>query len=106
MRQLLALDGVQWLAQGAVKDRRPKLGPRATAEVWAANGDRCSFCGKSRTFCKSVGIGLTVQHVQPVVFGGGDDGPLIPFCARCQQSSVAALAETQLLEPHILGVTP
>jgi hypothetical protein len=89
------------LSQRGTKDRRPTLGPTATADVWEANGNRCAFCGKSRTLCERLGLGLTVQHVLPVVYGGGDASPLIPFCARCQQASAAALAETQRVERHV-----
>lgn len=87
----------QWLPQNASAAARRLRRPPGTPspeEVWKANGDHCGFCGKPRWFCERIGIGLTVQHVQPVVFGGGD-GPLCPFCARCQQASVAALEETR-----------
>ena len=97
------LDGVQWLSQNAARDRRPALGPKATEDVWEANGNRCSFCGKSRALCDRLGIGLTAQHVIPVLYGG-EDGPLIPYCARCQQASVAALEETRRVEEHTAGL--
>jgi hypothetical protein len=73
--------------------------------VWAANGDHCAYCGKSRDLCERLGIGLTVQHIRPVVFGGAVDSSLIPFCSRCQQGSTAALAETRGIERAILGST-
>lgn len=97
---LTPLNGVSWLPQNDLKTRRPNLGSTATADVWEANGDRCAFCGKSRALCERLGLGLTIQHVLPVVYGGAE-GPLIPFCARCQQASVAALAETQRIEEHV-----
>ena len=89
------LSGVQWLPQGAVA-RTPvaRRGDPSPAEVWAANGNHCSFCGKSVDLCSRLGIGLTAQHVQPLVMGGGES-PLIPFCARCQEMSRAALMETR-----------
>lgn len=90
------IPGIQWLRQNGAEERRLRRlpGTPSTSEVWAANGDHCGFCGKPWAFCERVGIGLTIQHVVPVVFGGGD-GPLIPFCARCQEMSVAALKETR-----------
>jgi 5-methylcytosine-specific restriction endonuclease McrA len=91
------LRGVQWLRQNRADDRRPRrwAGDPTTEEVWAANGDHCAYCGKSRALCERLGIGLTVQHVRPVIFGGAADSSLIPFCSRCQQGSTAALAETR-----------
>lgn len=84
--------GTQWLAQQMV--RTPKRGLRDTMAVWLANGDHCSFCGKTRQLCSRLGIGLTAQHVVPFA-EAGDEWPLIPFCARCQQASLAALEETK-----------
>lgn len=84
--------GLSWLPKSEPK--RTKRGPVDTPDVWATNGDHCSFCGKSRALCERLGIGLTAQHVVPFA-EGGDDWPLIPFCVRCQQASVAALAETK-----------
>lgn len=94
---LRPLAGVQWLPKDSATRRRPRsaISPE---DVWMANGDHCAFCGKSRTLCLRLGVGLTVQHVVPVVFGG-EDSVLIPFCARCQEASVAALRETR----NILG---
>jgi hypothetical protein len=69
------------------KLRRPPGDPSPT-EVWQANGDVCAFCALTRAECHEYGIGITVQHVVPVFMGGGD-GPLVPFCARCQQASTA-----------------
>lgn len=90
------LAGVQWLKQRGAESRklrRPSTDPKAD-EVWTANGDHCAFCGKTRKECEQYGIGLTVQHVVPIVRGGANS-PLAPFCARCQQASWAALAETE-----------
>lgn len=90
------IPGVQWLKKQSAESRRlrrPSGDPR-TEEVWAANGDTCAYCGKTRAECEEIEIGITVQHVVPVS-QGGEKGVLIPFCARCQQGSVAALAETQ-----------
>ena len=87
------LEGVQWIPKDSAAARRPKPAI-APDEVWRVNGDHCAFCGKPRWFCERLGIGLTAQHVVPAVFGGGT-GPLIPFCARCQEASVAALKETR-----------
>jgi len=86
--------GVQWLSQGHHKPRRLP-GTPSGPEVWEANGNHCAFCGKPRALCERLKIGLTAQHIVPVVFGG--DGPLIPFCARCQEASAAALKETRNL---------
>lgn len=97
------LPGVQWLKQRSADERRPRRLSRdpTTLEVWKANGEHCAFCGKSRDLCQRLGIGITIQHVQPVVFGGALDSPLIPFCARCQQMSTAALEETRRIEVGI-----
>jgi 5-methylcytosine-specific restriction endonuclease McrA len=102
------LRGVQWLRQSTAEDRRPRrwAGDPTTEEVWAANGNHCAYCGKSRALCERLGIGLTVQHVRPVIFGGAADSRLIPFCSRCQQGSTAALAETRGIEDAVLGSTP
>lgn len=88
------LAGVQWLAQQHHKPRRLPGRPTTTA-VWDANGNHCAFCGKPRALCERLNIGLSSQHIVPVVFGG--EGPLIPFCARCQEASAAALKETRNL---------
>jgi hypothetical protein len=97
------LQSVMWLRQDRAEKRRPRRvsGDPSTIDVWIANGDRCAYCGKSRSLCELLGIGLTVQHVEPVIFGGAEGSPLVPFCARCQQGSAAALAETRLIEGFI-----
>lgn len=94
-RSTSPLAGVQWLPQGAVA-RTPvaRRGDPSGPEVWAANGNHCSFCGKPADLCRRLNIGLQAQHVQPLVMGGGES-PLIPFCARCQEMSRAALMETR-----------
>lgn len=76
-------------------DQRPRRpsGIPPGPEVWEANGNHCAFCGKPRWLCDRLRIGLTAQHVVPVALGGAW-GPLIPFCARCQAMSAAALQET------------
>ena len=89
------LAGVQWLKQRMIKG--PARGPVETLEVWMANGDHCSFCGKSRALCRRLGIGLTAQHIVPHMIGG-EAWPLIPFCARCQQASTAAWEETRRVD--------
>jgi len=93
------LAGVQWLKR-TKRVNRPS-GAYDTAEVWEANGNCCAFCGKTSLECERFKIGLTVQHVVPFSEPGGIDGPLIPFCARCQQASVAALAETRCLRRYL-----
>jgi hypothetical protein len=86
---------MQWLPKDSARARRPHAPGDPTPDaVWTANGDLCAFCGKSRTLCVRLRIGLTMQHVRPVVLGG-ERGPLIPFCARCQEASRAALQETR-----------
>ena len=101
------LVGVQWLRQDRASKRRPARlsNDPTTEEVWAANGDHCAYCGKSRSLCERLGIGLTIQHAHPVIFGGVESSPLIPFCARCQQGSVAALAETQRIQNALFGTS-
>lgn len=91
------LAGVQWLPKDSARARRPKMAATPD-EVWTLNGGHCSFCGKPDWLCKRLGIGRTMQHVLPAVFGEGS-GPLIPFCARCQEASAAALKETR----NVLG---
>jgi len=93
------LAGVQWLKR-TKRANRPS-GAYETSEVWEANGNCCAFCGKTRLECERFKIGLTVQHVVPFSEPGGIEGPLIPFCARCQQSSAAALAETQCVRRYL-----
>lgn len=90
------LRGIMWLSQNSAAKRkvtRPSSDP-TPAEVWEVNGNCCAYCGKTKEECEKYGIGITMQHVLPFA-DGGIDGPLVPFCARCQQGSVAALAETQ-----------
>ena len=97
------LKGAMWLSQNSAsarKIKRPSSDP-STAEVWEANGNCCAYCGKTREECEKYKIGLTLQHVVP--FGsGGESGPLVPFCARCQQGSVAALAETERIRRRVV----
>lgn len=95
------LSGVSWLPRTTAKT--PKRGVVETSEVWTENGNHCAFCGKSRALCERLGIGLSAQHVVPFTTAG-DDWPLIPFCARCQQASTAALAETRRVESTIGGL--
>jgi 5-methylcytosine-specific restriction endonuclease McrA len=99
------LPGVQWLRQDKAHQRRPRRlsGDPSTGEVWEANGNHCAYCGKSRVLCERLGIGLTIQHIQPVVFGGTEKSVLVPFCSRCQQGSTAVLAETREIERALLG---
>ena len=90
------LIGVMWFPQGgsrqALWHTRKDYSPR---EVWRAAGDHCTFCGKSWALCEQLNIGRTAQHIHPVLFGGQDTSPLVPFCARCQEMSRAALMETR-----------
>lgn len=89
------LSGVQWLPKDSASRRRPRVASEPTAdEVWTAYGDHCAYCGKPKALCRRLRIGVEKQHVVPAVFGG-NDGPLIPLCARCQQGSAAALKETR-----------
>lgn len=86
--------GLWWLAQDGSKDhvRRTKHNVR---EVWMHGGDFCSFCGKSWGLCELLKIGRTAQHVKPIMFGGAENGLMIPFCTRCQEMSRAMLLETR-----------
>ena len=92
----------QWLPKAAIK--RPSRAPVDTLEVWTSNGDHCAFCGKSRALCEQLGIGRTAQHIVPF-YKGGDAWPLVPFCARCQQASAAALAETRRVEETVVSLS-
>jgi hypothetical protein len=92
----------EWLPKTAQKRPR-RAGLVSTREVWEANGNHCSFCGKSRALCERLGIGLTAQHVVPFA-EAGDEWPLIPFCSRCQQQSAAALAETRRVQETVGGL--
>lgn len=61
-------------------------------DVWAENGNRCGFCGVSRTHVELFGIGhhLEVQHVPPLKFAGAEaDCKYIPICAWCQQQAAS-----------------
>jgi hypothetical protein len=89
------LKGIQWLRRqdaNTRKLRRPSGDP-STEDVWQANGDCCFFCGKTGQECKELGIGTTIQHGVPFVEPGGPESPLVPFCSRCQQASLAAQEE-------------
>lgn len=90
----LPLPGIQWLPKADAK-KTPRRASD-TRDVWALNGDHCSFCGKSWDLCVRLHINRTAQHVHPVCFGG-ETSVLVPFCARCQEASAAALKETQNL---------
>ncbi len=83
-----------WFTQDGTKDhiRRTK---HDTIKVWSENGSHCSFCGKSDALCKLLGIGLQAQHIHPVMFGGAEDGVLVPICARCQEMTRPLLLETR-----------
>src|SRR3990167_9229988 len=91
------LMGVQWLSQHGSAESlvRVRRGGQDVREVWTVGGDHCGFCGKSWDLCLRLKIGRTVQHVRPVMFGGAENGLVIPFCARCQEMSRAALLETR-----------
>jgi 5-methylcytosine-specific restriction endonuclease McrA len=97
------LKGVTWLSQNNAQARRPKRpsSDPTPADVWEVNGNHCAYCGKTKEECEKYGIGITMQHVHPFA-DGGEESPLIPFCARCQQGSVAALAETQRIRKRVV----
>jgi len=86
------LPGVAFLPKTETKT--PKRGVVDTLSVWEVNGNHCTFCGRSRALCERLGIGLTAQHVCPFS-EAGDDWPLVPFCARCQEISAAQLRATR-----------
>lgn len=98
--------GVQFLKKNSAASRRVKRpsGDPSPADVWEANGNTCAFCGKTREECERFGIGITNQHVVPFA-EGGESGPLIPFCARCQQQSTAAQAETKRIRNYVESIT-
>jgi len=85
-----------WFSQNgsAQHIERPRQSAHDVRETWELWGDFCAFCGKSWTLCERLHIGRTVQHVYPITLGGAEDSSVIPFCARCQEMSRAALLET------------
>jgi hypothetical protein len=95
------LAGQSWLPKA--EPRRPRRGLVDVETIWSANGDHCAFCGKSRALCERLGIGLSAQHIVPFA-EAGDAWPLVPFCARCQQQSTAAQAETRRVQATIGGL--
>jgi hypothetical protein len=86
------LPGKEWLPKNDATSRRPRrpAGEPSGPDVWEANGNVCAFCSITAAECAEYGMGLTAQHIVPVFMGGGGTSPLIPFCSRCQQASLAA----------------
>lgn len=86
--------GKWWFSQNGSKEhvRRTK---HNTEDVWSRCGNHCSFCGKSWALCELLHIGRQAQHAWPVMFGGPEDGVLIPICARCQEMTRPLLLETR-----------
>ena len=83
-----------WFQQDGTKDHVRRM-KHDTKDVWEKWGGHCSFCGKSDALCKLLHIGLQAQHVWPVMFGGSEDGPVVPICARCQEMTRPLLLETR-----------
>jgi hypothetical protein len=87
-----------WFQQDGTKDHVRRM-RHDTAKIWEEWGDHCSFCGKNSAICEILGIGLQAQHVWPIMFGGPEDGPCIPICARCQE-----MTRPLLLESRAVGI--
>jgi hypothetical protein len=86
--------GLWWLSQNGTKDHVRHM-KHDSKKVWDEWGGHCSFCGKSDALCRMLDISLQAQHVFPVMFGGEEDGPLVPICARCQEMTRPLLLETR-----------
>jgi hypothetical protein len=89
--------GIWWLSQdgSAESIKRKRHSEHDVRETWRRWGDHCSLCGKPWDLCVRLKIGRTVQHVHPIMFDGAEDGPVIPFCARCQEMSRPLQLETR-----------
>lgn len=83
-----------WFEQNGTRDHVRRM-KHDTDEVWRNLGDHCSFCGKGRRLCKLLNISLQAQHVHPIMFGGKEDGLIVPICARCQEMTRPLLLETR-----------
>jgi len=99
--------GVWWLAQDGSREHLRKS-KHNVAEVWQRWGNHCAFCGKSGSLCERLGISRQAQHVYPIMFGGAEDGPVIPICARCQEMTRPLLLETRSISDALaeLDVKP
>lgn len=86
-----------WFSQNGTSDHVRRL-KHDTHKVWRDSGGRCSFCGKSEAICKILKIGLQAHHINPPLFGGPEDGPLVPICARCHEMVRAFQMETRDVE--------
>ena len=93
-----------WFEQDGTKDHIRRM-KHDTRKVWDEWGGHCSFCGKSEELCKILNIGLQAQHVRPLMFGGAEDGPVIPICARCQEMTRPLLLETRDVLRALQGMT-
>lgn len=87
----------QWFSQNGSSEslKRKRYSEHDVRTTWQQWGDHCSFCGKSWELCVRLHIGRTVQHVNPIMFGGAEDGPVVPYCARCQEMSRPMQLETR-----------
>lgn len=89
--------GLWWFSQEGSSEsvKRKRYSEHDVRATWEQWGDHCSFCGKPWDLCVRLKISRTVQHVHPIMFDGAEDGPVIPFCARCQEMSRPAQLETR-----------
>lgn len=86
--------GMWWFSQNGSKDHFRKT-KHNVQEVWSRCGNHCSFCGKSWALCELLCIGRQAQHIYPIMFGGTEEGAVIPICARCQEMTRPLLLETR-----------
>jgi len=84
----------QWFSQNGSKEHVRKT-KHDVAEVWQRCGNHCSFCGKNWKLCERLNISRQAQHVHPVMFGGREEGLVIPICSRCQEMTRPLLLETR-----------
>src|SRR6266576_3956437 len=84
----------QWFTQNGSREHVRKT-KHNVEEVWERYGNHCSFCGKDSSLCKRLGISRQAQHVHPIMFGGTEDGLVIPICSRCQEMTRPLLLETR-----------
>jgi len=79
--------GKWWLVQNGSSEHlcRTKSSPKEIMQTWSEYGFHCAFCGMNWELCTKLGISKQRQHVWPLMFGGPNDGKVIPICSRCQE---------------------